>query len=79
MFCCLAAPKKELPSKLERKDLNKTKKPEDFMRDNIPLALSDKIRFTFDKAHKWTCELAQEGRARKKEEIGAKQKLENMR
>jgi hypothetical protein len=66
-------PKKELPSKMDRKDLPKTKKPEDFMRDDIPLNLSEKIRFSYDRAHKWSCEIAGESnRARKKEEAGTK-------
>jgi hypothetical protein len=49
------------------------------MRESIPLALSDKITFTFDRTHKWNCEMAEEGRTRKKEEAGIKEKLGNMR
>ena len=32
--------KKELPSKTDKKDLNKGKKPQDMMKDSIPLSLS---------------------------------------
>jgi hypothetical protein len=70
MFCCLTGNKKDGNSKLERKELPRTKKPEDFMRDPIPLALSEKIKFTFDRSLKWNCEVGEEGRAQKKDEVG---------
>ena len=48
------------------------------MRDPIPLSLSEKIKFTFDRNFKWNCEAEEEGRAQKKDEVGLKEKLENM-
>jgi hypothetical protein len=61
----LGSAKKE-GKKTEIKELPKTKKPEDLMREVIPLSLSDKIRFTFDKNHKWSCEIVDEGRTQKR-------------
>ena len=50
------------------------------MKDVIPLSLSDKIRLTLDKNHKWTCEIGDDGRTKKREEGGGlKEKLELMR
>ena len=50
------------------------------MKDVIPLSLSGKIRLTLDKNHKWTCEIADDGRTKKREEGGGlKEKLEQMR
>lgn len=48
------------------------------MKDVIPLSLSDKIRLTLDRNHKWNCEMADDGRTKKREEGGLKEKLEKM-
>ena len=71
--------KKELPSKTDKKDLNKIKKPQDMMKDSIPLSLSEKIRFSLDKNLKWTSQISNVGQTRKKDEQSAKENLSRIK
>lgn len=57
----MSAPKKE-PLK---STMTTNKRPEDFMKDEIPLFLSEKIKFTMSN-RKWNCEITQENRTKKK-------------
>lgn len=69
MFCCLSGSSKPDPS--ERKELAvnlKNKRPEDFMKDPIPLSLSDRIGFQLGRDRKWTAEVSKTDRVNKKDD-----------
>ncbi len=72
MFCCLTG--KDKPEQAEHRELAvnlKNKKPLDFMKDPIPLSLSDQITFNFGREHKWTYDALLSNRTLKREDHSA--------
>lgn len=75
MFCCLggnSSSSKEPPRELA---VNlKNKKPEDFMKETIPISLSENITFLFNKDRKWTAKVNRSQRTDKKGDSDAMKK-----
>lgn len=70
MFCCFTGNKKREGEAQRELAVNlKNKKPQDFMKDAIPLSLSETISFQFGKDKKWTSQISAPERASKPENI----------
>jgi hypothetical protein len=67
MFCCFTGNKKGEGDAPKELAVNlKNKRPQDFMKDPIPLSLSQNITFQLGKDKKWTTQISASQRAQKR-------------